>query len=383
MDQKQIDLLTRKIAENSISDEELKAYYNWLSSDDGIPLTIEVAESREELQNRIYFAVAEKAGFNGVPVKKLSLWPRFVAAAAIVIAIMTGGYLYYDKLTFGSSSEILVQNDIAAGSNGAILTLADGKQIAINDALSGNIAAESGVRISKTENGEIMYEVISAANAALAYNTLTTARGQQTQLRLPDGTMVFLNAESSLKYPNNFAASKTRKVFLTGEGFFEVAKDKAHPFIVQSKQQSVEVLGTHFNINAYEDNKEVKTTLLEGSVRVSSASGYLSKLLNPGQQAKVSENVIDVVNVETEDAVAWKNGRIMYEEEPLENIMNDVARWYNVQVVYKNEKVKDKTFFVSISRKDNVSTLLKLLMKTSAVTFEIKGNQIIVDQKNE
>ncbi|WP_461789730.1 FecR family protein [Pedobacter sp.] len=311
--------------------------------------------------------------------KKISLL-RIVAAAAIVLCILSIG-IYLTKY-FNEPEEIYFANDVAPGKNGATLTLGNGKKIAINDALSGDIANEAGVKIFKNEKGQLIYQVIETQNSALTFNTLTTTRGEQTEVLLPDGTLVFLNSQSSLNFPTNFKGAKERKVTLTGEGYFEVTKNKLQPFIVASNQQLVKVLGTTFNINAYTDEPHTATTLLEGSVNITNTNNQRSATLSPGQQATLSTDQLEIKTVETDDVVAWKNGYFMFNNETLSTILNRVSKWYDVDVIYKDDAMKNKTFFGSISRYKNISELLKIIQKTDVATFEIKGRQVIVSSKN-
>lgn len=374
------ELLANKLMNRTITPEEEIELNNWYSQnlDKEIEIPGGFVYSEEEHRSRILLSIRNHTHSK----KQIRLWPRIVAAAAIAAAVFGAGVWYFgNKPELNNSGQFV--SDIGPGKNGATLTLANGQKILINDALTGNIASESGVKISKTADGQIIYEVLEGGSNALAYNTLTTTRGEQTSVRLPDGTLVFLNAESSLRYPNSFAKMEKRSVSLTGEGFFEVAKDKAHPFIVDAEGQVVEVLGTHFNINAYKNSNSVKTTLLEGSVRVSELSGKLSKTLKPGQQAKLADNCIDVNEVVVEDAVAWKNGDFSYDGETLENIMKDVARWYNVEVVFQDEEIKRKEFFISVSRFDRISKLIKLMEKSKTIAFEVKGNRIFISKNKK
>mgnify|MGYP006149346041 CR=1 FL=1 len=311
-----------------------------------------------------------------VSPKRRKLWSSIAAAAAILLAVLGVSFFWISNKNL---EEIHFANDIAPGKNGATLTLADGRKILINDALAGNIASEAGVRIFKNENGQIVYEVVGDHTGALTYNTLTTTRGEQTQIRLPDGTVVFLNAESALRFPTSFTGTVKRKVSLSGEGYFEVSKDKDHPFIVESDQQEIEVLGTSFNINNYSDEPLIKTTLLEGSVRITNLNTKAQALLVPGQQATVNGDKLDTKTVETEDIVAWKNGYFMFNNETLASIMKRVSKWYDMEVVYNDDALKNKRFFGSISRYGNISELLKVLQKTEVATFEIKGRQVIVN----
>ena len=259
--------------------------------------------------------------------------------------------------------------------------MAYGRKIAIADGLEGDIANEAGVKISKNADGELIYQVLDGGKVTDAYNTLSTAGGEQTKVRLPDGTVVFLNAESSLRYPANFGSLAIRKVDLVGEGFFEVAKDRAHPFVVESDGQKVEVLGTHFNVNAYKDNAAIKTTLLEGSVRVDGLGADQSRVLRPGQQSRVSGSGIAVALVELNDIGAWREGIFMFDNEPLEDIMKEVARWYKLEVEFSDPSLKQIPIYNTANRFEKVSVLLKPLGRIAKVDFKIKAGKIIVSKK--
>ena len=309
----------------------------------------------------------------------MPLWKKLSVAAAILIIGFTGVLMFNQQRKTGEV--VLAKNDIAPGKNGATLTLADGKQILINDALAGNIAEQSGVRISKTADGQLVYEVLDNGSGKLEYNTLSTTRGEQTQVRLPDGSVVFLNAVSSLRYPTSFKGMDKRLVSLIGEGYFEVAKDKANPFVVSTEGQQVEVLGTHFNINSYADEKVVRTTLLEGSVRVSPMNaGVLGggSVLKPNQQASLIGGSLNVKPVEGEDIVAWKNGLFVFEAESLESIMRRVERWYDVEVSFGTGVDKNELYIGSVSRYDKVSRVLETIESTGGIHFKIEGRRIMV-----
>jgi transmembrane sensor len=210
------------------------------------------------------------------------------------------------------------------------------------------------------------------------YNTIETPKGGQYRIDLPDGTMVWLNAGSSLRYPNRFAGQE-RKVALTGEAYFEVAKNKQMPFRVVSGKQVVEVLGTHFNINAYTDEASVKTTLLEGSVNVLLQETHQSELLNPGQQAVVKYNGSSIVvqPVKVEEAVAWKNGYFMFVDADLESIMRQLARWYDVEVAYEGNLGSLK-FGGMVSRSKSIAQTLRILELTGNVRFKVAGRRVTV-----
>lgn len=315
---------------------------------------------------------------------KFNSWKWTGFAAAIGVAILSIGLLF-NKLNDHAkqSNDTAYQNDIPPGKQGATLTLANGTQIKMSDVGNGELARQAGVTIIKLASGQLIYEMKQGTVVAdrNVINTLTTGNGETYTIRLPDGTLVFLNAGSSLSYPASFGNSDRRKVSLVGEGYFEVAKDKQHPFIVHTNYQEVEVLGTHFNINSYAEEGETKTTLLEGLVKVSGSAG--TRVLQPGQQAELSVKGISVKNVEVEDAVAWKNGYFMFNSERLESIMNRIARWYNVKLIYEDPELKKETFFGRVSRSEHIEKVLTALEGTDVLRFEIEGNLIKIKRKNK
>ncbi|SFH51768.1 FecR family protein [Pedobacter insulae] len=373
----QLKELYDKYTDGTASKEErllLENWYNAVAAGKDEPIS---HEKLMAAKNNMWIGI--QANVEPVTTKTAKLWYKLAAAASIVIVIGLGLYLYQPSRKT-ATTKVAYANDIAPGKSGATLTLANGQKILINDALTGNIANQSGVKISKTADGQIIYEIASSPrNGAVQYNTLSTTRGEQAQVRLPDGTLVFLNAESSLKYPTSFARLDKRQVALTGEGYFEVAKDKAHPFVVRTEKQLVEVLGTHFNVSSYHDGTAEKTTLLEGSVRVSS-SGTKAKdfTLQPNQQAVLAGDSFSVINVVADDAVAWKNGLFIFDDESLASIMKRVERWYDVEVVYDSKIDKNKQYGGGVSRYDNVSKVLEKLTLTGNIHFKIEGRRITV-----
>jgi transmembrane sensor len=302
------------------------------------------------------------------------LWPRFAAAVSIVIAIAAGIWFYTSSQKINRQSDIVSQNDIAPGSNKAILMLNDGQLIPLSNAKTGVVVDAS----------KIAYNDGSVVNkSTLPYGgdvVVSTPRGGTYQVILSDGTRIWLNAASKIEFPATFSG-KQRQVTIAGEAYLEVAKDKAHPFIVKTRGQKIEVLGTHFNINSYADDINVKTTLLEGSVRVSPGTGRSPEetvVLKPNQQSVLTGNAIQVQNVEPEGVVAWKNGLFMFEKESLSSIMRKISRWYNVNIEYEDESLKYKKFGGTVSRFDRVSKVLRMLELTGEVRFKIEGQKIIV-----
>ncbi|TWI93923.1 FecR family protein [Mucilaginibacter frigoritolerans] len=307
----------------------------------------------------------------------LKLWPRY-AAAACILAILSLGVIYLKK-SKTKNVEIAaikkVSHDILPGGNKAILTLADGSSIVISGDKKGTLASQNGTVITKTKDGQIRYQNTKGKSTVpgLAYNTAATPRGGKYQLILSDGTKVWLNSASSIKYPVEFAANE-RRVELTGEAYFEVAHDKHKPFSVVSNGQTVEVLGTHFNINAYADESEVKTTLLAGSVKVSSAG--VTSVLKPGDQSQFAKGKISITQVDVDEAVAWKAGYFNFKDDNIETVMRQLARWYDVNVKYEGT-IPPKEYSGQISMNLTASQILDIL-SFNKTHYRIDGKTIVI-----
>ncbi|SMD13486.1 FecR family protein [Pedobacter nyackensis] len=322
------------------------------------------------------------------------LWFRF-AVAAVFLLCAGLAVLFYTDWQASHENESYSGAQIGPGGPKAILTLADGSKIILNEAAKGNLSNQAGVSVTKTEDGKLIYTVGEGqdqqgekAKIKGLTNTISTPRGGQYQVNLPDGTKVWLNAESVLKFPLSFAGLEERKVELRGEAYFEVAKvmrDKRTrmPFLVKCERQMIEVLGTHFNVNSYADDQETKTTLLEGAVKVLPLNGSATDqtILKPGQQAKISRHSsrIDVIEIDPLTEIAWKNGQFFFENEPIESIMKEISRWYDVEIVYKAD-VSDKTVWGSVNRYSNVSKVLSILELTGEIHFKVEGRRIIVQK---
>jgi len=312
--------------------------------------------------------------------RQVRLWPRLLAtAAAILIVFGAGLYFYMDR---NNPTVPVYANDIPSkGKNTATLTLANGEKIELSEARIGKLADQAGIQISKTKDGQLIYEVKEEANApANKWNTLSTAKGETYMVRLPDGTKVWLNNASALKYPATFSNLKKRSVELNGEAYFEVAKDQLHPFVVKTAEQEVEVLGTHFNINSYTDENSTRTTLLEGAVKVSLVNGILSKVIKPGEEVLNIQQQLQVRPANIKDALAWKSGYFRFNNETLESIMRQVSRWYDIEVVYEGNRneLASLTFWGIVSKEKNVSEVLKMIERAEKVKFKINGRTITV-----
>ena len=366
--------------------EFLENYYNAFELNDDL-ITDENEAEYQDVKQSIKNKIDERIDhqFTGKTINIRSGWLKYAAVAVILISASLGVY-FIAKQGNKKAPQNNAAQFILPGGNKAMLTLSNGTRILLDDAHNGKIANQSNVSITKTNGNQIVYAVASGGNSQSeqqqAYqlqNTISTPNGGQYALVLPDGTKVMLNAASSLTYPASFHG-KERLVQLDGEAYFEVAKNKNMPFKVKSGAQTVEVLGTHFNINAYQDEISMKTTLLEGSVKIS--SGTSSALIIPGQQAAVSRRDaagILTYTVDVDKETAWKNGLFEFQNDNLKSIMRQVARWYDVKVIYADNLPNEK-YIGEIPRTSNLSDVFKIL-ELNNVHFEVEGKTVTVSAK--
>lgn len=389
---KNIQQLIEKYQAGTASPDEKRLLNEWYDSfDDGqAEVIINDDLTEQQLEHRIKQRLLTTISKEGEPAiaRPRRKW-QVPAAAAVILILFTAGYFLWTgrttekEITKAPPAKPSIQQDIAPGGNKAILTLVDGSTIILDSASNGIISQQGNVKVQKLDNGLLAYTIngtqITEKDAAF-YNTISTPRGGQYQVTLADGTKVWLNAASSVRFPVIFTGTE-RKVEITGEAYLEVAKNKAMPFRVKAGSTEVEVLGTHFNVNAYDDEAAVKTTLLEGLVKVSVpalGTGQSPRFLQPGQQAGVNkEGKINVMNnADTEEAVAWKNGRFQFKSADLKTILRQIARWYDVEVVYNGNV--NLHFTGQLTRNDNVSKVFEKLALTGEVHFRIDGKRIIV-----
>ncbi|RQP12913.1 MAG: DUF4974 domain-containing protein [Parapedobacter sp.] len=305
-------------------------------------------------------------------------WVKMVALWAVVTSI--GFFLYHIKqpdagniLTTAASRDSIVLPD----HNQAILTLADGRTIVLSDSLDGVLAYEAGVEIRKVEDGSIFYETTEASlNGPLKYNTFSTPKGSMYQILLPDGTKVWLNTASSIRYPLVFS-EKERNVFLTGEAYFEVAHDTSKPFSVNANGSVIKVLGTHFNVSAYADERWTTTTLVEGAVNVSKNGKAVT--LKAGQQATVDRSTGTILqsDADVRSAMAWKNGYFRFDSESINDIIEKISRWYDIENVEYRGQFDDK-FTGTFHRSKNIAQLFDNLEKIAPIRFEIKERRVVI-----
>ncbi|MEN9598963.1 MAG: hypothetical protein RL596_1274 [Bacteroidota bacterium] len=311
-------------------------------------------------------------------------WHVQAVAAILLLMIGTGAFFYFNNTSapqpLAANAKIAV-TDIAPGTQKAILVLDDGRQISLDDAKKGRLENQGNSLVEKTDVGTLQYSTNSKETLAKTfYNTVTTPRGGEYHITLADGTKVWLNAASSIRFPTSFNGNE-RGVQITGEVYFEVTKNPHKPFKVKAGKTEVEVLGTHFNVNAYNDEAAVKTSLLEGSVKVSTTDQRNKAgvyYLQPGSQARVDKNGgIDILkDIDTEEVMAWKNNLFIFKSTDLRTIMRQISRWYDVDIAYKGNV--DMRFTGQIVRNSNVSRVFEMLKLTGAVDFSIVDKTIVI-----
>lgn len=383
-----LDIL-RKYKNGKASKEEIEflyAYYDLFDTQEDVLESL-TATQVNALKQEIRAGIDEKLQEEPVGiVRTINTRYKWLVAASVLLVISITTFWYINRnpeeaINLANTEQKTTKPaDIAPGSNQAILTLGDGSSIALDDKANGIITQREGALVKKTDDGHVVYD--AGKNAIAAINTVTTPNGGQYRLTLADGTNVWLNAASSIKFPTKFTGN-IREVEITGEVYFEVAKDKLHPFNVVSQNQVIEVLGTHFNVNTYKDEPAEKTTLLEGSIKVSKIKNQLkdestTRILKPGQQSLLtaSKSAIRIQSTDMEEAVAWKNGYFKFDKVDIQTIMRQVARWYNVEVEYRGG-ISEDLFVGKIARSENVSGVIRVL-ELSKIKTSIEGRKIIV-----
>jgi transmembrane sensor len=379
--------LIEKYEAGTASPEEIAELNEWYHSFDDESATVGSDEplTKSELgraiKQRIRHSTREES-----PALYRRIWFR---AAAVVLVLLLGAASFYylqpgpDKQVVIKTPVIQTPVEVVPGGNKALLTLADGSTIILDSAANGLLSTQGNIEVKKLDNGLLAYKVngkILYEDDAAFYNTITTPRGGQYKVTLSDGTKVWLNAASSIRFPVLFTGTE-RVVEVTGETYFEVAKNISKPFKVKAVNSEVEVLGTHFNINAYDDEASIKTTLLEGKVKVTvpgKSATQPARFLQAGQQSGISKtgqiNIIS--NADTEEAVAWIKGRFQFENTDLRTMLRQFARWYDVEVEYRGPV--DLYFTGQLTRNEEVRKVFKQLELTGEVHFRMEGRKVIV-----
>jgi len=394
LDKKSILILLDRYLKNQSNTKEkekLDEFFEESSNSIEASKSIEnVNKLEDKIFNYIQFGIKEQ-------VKKertLNRMPYLQIAASVLVLFLFSTTIYFYRSSLASNTKFPIANGVAKvedkqpAKNIAILTLGNNSQIVLDEASSGEIAQESGVSILKTDKGELVYKIRNSnklnTNDLNKYNTISTPMGGKFKVILPDGSLVVLNAASTLKYPVHFD-EKLRKVSFTGEAYFEIAKledkhKKRVPFYVYSNDQIVEVLGTHFNINSYDNEEYSKTTLLEGSVKIiNEKSAATAKILKPGQQAVIKRGDIQtkILIADEAQALAWKDGYFLFKNTNIKDVVNELERWYNVDIQYE-DAMEFESITGYISRNVKISSVLKMLQLSGIVNYEINGSKIII-----
>lgn len=399
MSQRKLEELLRLFVEGKISRAEYEQLFDYIRSTSGeddelnhavdyvfrnIKSYEDLSDDEKELlyKNIISSIPSEEDSRNEKSTR--SLWYKIGIAASIIVVFAIGLFFYSNKTQIQpvvAVKKIAKPVVIEPGGDKAVLTLSDGSRIILDNAKNGILANQAGVSIQKTSDGELLYTFSHSdgdetleITEDIIYNKIETPLGGKYQVNLPDGSKVWLNSASSLRFPALFSGN-TREVELSGEAFFDVASNKNKPFKVITKDQIVEVLGTQFNINSYGDEETIKTTLIEGSVKII----YKDKvvLLTPGQQFQPNELKPKVIEADTEEVIAWKNGYFLFKNEGIHSIMRKLSRWYNVEVSYNGE-IPEVGFGGNISRSKDITEVLDALQLTNAVHFKVEGRRITV-----
>jgi transmembrane sensor len=385
--------LLHKYFNNTIEQEECKELFQYIDEGDKDILSDAVDE--------LLFQDGGEVNFDNLQAenifKRISADPRFAGhqhakwyqsrwlkVAAILLVSLSFG-IYFNFFTVKTLNNVQVTysapvqalTPIVPGSSKAILTLANGQRIPLNSTTNEEISRQAGINISKNKDGQVFcYASVASTEKQPTINRIETPKGGEFQIVLADGTKVWLNSASSLTFPDSFSGDK-REVKLTGEGYFEVAKDRKKKFLVNANDATIEVLGTHFNISSYQDEGSILTTLLEGSVKLSKNNNHV--ILKPGQQASVAHTAsqIKVSEIDVAEVMAWKNGIFFFKREEVKSVMKKVARWYDIEVEYRGN-MQGKVLQGTISRFENIEKLMNAFELTGALHYKIEGRRVII-----
>lgn len=393
-------ILIQKYINGTCTEEEREQLLKWYRSPQNEIVEWPAAAGMEEeaVYQRIFSKIEEGIDQKHSPVHQLIpdteglqlkksnfYWQKIAVAAALILTSGMAIYFYQQYPASPPIEQLTFKNEVKPGGNKAILKLADGSEVVLDAAANGRLAQRKDINFSNTKDGQLAYNKqknTTSDNAeALKYNTVSTPKGGQYRIILPDGTKVWLNAASSIRFPTNFLPGE-RKVTISGEVYFEVAKNKHQPFRVIADQQILEVLGTKFNINAYADQQQINTTLAEGSVKLGRLKSSNYQVLKPGEQAQmktIDENPAKISSADLEEVLAWKNDAFVFNNTPTQEVMKQMERWYNVELVYKG--AAPILYFTGvIPRESNLSTFLRVLEGTGGVKFGIEQNKVIIQK---
>jgi ferric-dicitrate binding protein FerR (iron transport regulator) len=395
----QIQAILKKHLEGELTEAEQQQLQQWLKQSaanqslfdkinhpDYLPVQLEKMEAFDE--DRVWQRIERAAAL--APVKQMPLWRRSMSWAATILLLILAGAGYWivtqknDKPTIAQTQHKTLDKQVLPGKEGAILTLADGRQVLLDSVKQGMLATQHSTKLM-VQDGRLVYKDGTPYDESAAIpvsNTITTTKGRYYQLILPDGSGVWLNAASSITYPVAFTGS-SREVSITGEVYFEVAKDKSRPFRVTANEVQVEVLGTHFNINGYTNESNTSITLLEGSVKVSgNKAKYQPLILAPGQQARIGGQGLELVpKANIDEVMAWKNGTFSYQDADIQTVMRQMERWYDIEVKFEGRIPADR-FTGKVPRSANLSQVLRIL-KLSDVNIRMDGKTLTISPSGD
>ena len=374
MDKHRLSQAIERILQGTADERDFAIYHHFCEAKQrgALPLTDDVLSAKTAL---IYAQVTDRLEAQ----RRRRLYVVWGNVAAILLAFLLVTLWVTDRERMEEKTPIAQTEPILPGKSAGVLITADGEKVDLEQVRTGVVSNLAGARISKMDDGLLRYEAADGQSGTQVIggeNRLITDRGQQYQLMLPDGTQVWLNAASTLRFPSSFNGQEYREVSLEGEAYFEVAKQAEKPFIVVTNDQRIQVFGTHFNVNSYPDEDETKTTLLEGSVGINNLL-----VLKPGDQAKTDRNGHSrITRVNTAHAVAWRNGFFEFQDENIFQIMRKLSRWYDVDVVYLDD-VPTEAMAGTISKFEDISKVLGVIAQTDLVKFTVKDRKIIVSKK--
>ncbi len=381
MEKDQFKILIDKYLQNLAGEDEVSLvdkYYDKLSGD----ITNEVSANDTVTEQALLSKINQKIDAiegRGVTTQKrtIKLFPNWLKIASVLAVIASAYYFFQQKNLPGKQDSIDYASKILPGGNKAILRLGNGKYIDLAAAKTGKLTAFGSSSANKIQVDEVSFaDGIAEASGNQPLNVIEVPVGGFFKVVLSDGTRVWLNSSSSLTFPSDFTGAQ-RNVKLTGEGYFEVAHQAQKPFIVETNKQSVEVLGTHFNINAYSDENQIKTTLLEGSVKVLTADQKRSATLKPGEAAVLSDKNLSVQLADVSQSIDWINGRFNFSHTDVKLVLRKIARWYDIEVAYEGD-LSGVEFGGKISKKKNLKEILNMLNRTGDVKFKVTGRRVVV-----
>lgn len=369
MDRTKAEEMLFKYNQGTATEKEIAILESWYLEQGFNQPAVEAEMDYESIRNNILRKIEQ----NQKPVSRTNLlWQRIAIAGVITTFILGTAFFVFQNNRKRQTEAIAAHKEIIPGKQGATLTLGNGKRVRLSGALYGKLAEEAGVSITKTADGQLVYEMRGERADPNKINVLSTDVGETYILLLPDKSKVWLNAASKLTYSANLYKNGMRKVQLEGEGFFEISKDKKHPFVVETPGQKITVLGTQFNVNAYREENQIATTLLEGSVKINQAT-----YLKPGEKSVLNGKGIAIFSANVDEETAWKNGRFSFTGKNFKSLMRTISRWYNVEIIYDYDPVSLR-IAGGISRYEDINEVLQLIQETGDVKFKLEGRQVHV-----